>query len=89
MIKEVRRTVPWWEGQWPGRGTRKPSGMIGIFWIWVVDTQEEIYVKIYQAAHVQYVHENMYVTIQILFIFFLGPHPQHIEVPRLGVQLEL
>ena len=24
-----------------------------------------------------------------LFIVFLGPHPQHVEVPRLGVELEL
>ena len=23
------------------------------------------------------------------FLFFLGPHPGHMEVPRLGVQLEL
>ena len=23
------------------------------------------------------------------FILFLGPHPQHMEVPRLGVELEL
>ena len=24
-----------------------------------------------------------------LFFFFQGPHPWHLEVPRLGVQLEL
>ena len=24
-----------------------------------------------------------------LFFFFLGPHPQHMESPRLGVKLEL
>ena len=24
-----------------------------------------------------------------LFIVFLGPHPQHMEVPRLGVKSEL
>ena len=24
-----------------------------------------------------------------LFTVFLGPHPQHMEVPRLGVELEL
>ena len=24
-----------------------------------------------------------------LVLFFLGPHPQHMEVPRLGVKLEL
>ena len=24
-----------------------------------------------------------------LFFCFLGPHPRHMEVPRLGVQLEL
>ena len=24
-----------------------------------------------------------------LFLSFLGPHPRHMEVPRLGVQLEL
>ena len=29
-------------------------------------------------------------TIVIIFaFFFLGPHPQHMEVPRLGVELEL
>ena len=25
----------------------------------------------------------------MIFFFFLGPHPQHMEVPRLGVKLEL
>ena len=25
----------------------------------------------------------------IIFFFFLGPHPQHMEVPMLGVELEL
>ena len=29
-----------------------------------------------------------YFTI-FCFFFFLGPHPRHMEVPRLGVQLEL
>ena len=24
-----------------------------------------------------------------LFVVFLGPHPQHMEVPKLGVKLEL
>ena len=31
-------------------------------------------------------------TLLILFYFiylFLGPHPQHMEAPRLGVKLEL
>ena len=29
--------------------------------------------------------------VRTLFFFsvFLGPHPQHMEVPRLGVELEL
>ena len=27
--------------------------------------------------------------IILFFFFFLGPHPRHMEVPRLGVQLEL
>ena len=26
---------------------------------------------------------------QFLVFFFLGPHPQHMEVPRLGIELEL
>ena len=26
---------------------------------------------------------------RLSFIFFLGPHPWHMEVPRLGVELEL
>ena len=25
----------------------------------------------------------------LLFFCFLGPHPQHVEVPSLGVELEL
>ena len=25
----------------------------------------------------------------VVFLVFLGPHPQHMEVPRLGVKLEL
>ncbi|MBL0864785.1 hypothetical protein IBN19_04856 [Escherichia coli] len=25
----------------------------------------------------------------LVFLPFLGPHPQHMEVPRLGVELEL
>ena len=25
----------------------------------------------------------------LLFVVFLGPHPWHLEVPRLGVELEL
>ena len=28
-------------------------------------------------------------TFLFLFLFFLRPHPRHMEVPRLGVQLEL
>ena len=27
--------------------------------------------------------------VRFFFFFFLGPHPRHIEVPRLGVKLEL
>ena len=27
--------------------------------------------------------------ILFFFFFFLGPHPLHMEVPRLGVELEL
>ena len=33
-----------------------------------------------------------YITERIFFFFFfcfLGPHPQHMEVPRLGVELEM
>jgi len=25
----------------------------------------------------------------LFFLVFLGPHPQHVDVPRLGVELEL
>ena len=28
-------------------------------------------------------------TVLFCFVFFLGPHPQHMEVPRLGVESEL
>ena len=31
----------------------------------------------------------IYLFIYYLFIVFLGPQQQHMEVPRLGVQLEL
>ena len=27
--------------------------------------------------------------IMNISFFFLGPHPQHVEVPRLGIELEL
>ena len=30
-----------------------------------------------------------YVSVLLFFFFFLGPHLRHMEVPRLGVQLEL
>ena len=39
--------------------------------------------------------ENVYIMLFIKFIFifivfvFLGPHPSHMEIPRLGVELEL
>uniref|UniRef100_A0A8D0ZHL9 Uncharacterized protein n=1 Tax=Sus scrofa TaxID=9823 RepID=A0A8D0ZHL9_PIG len=29
------------------------------------------------------------VLFQIFFFFFLGPHPRHMEVPRLGIESEL
>ena len=32
---------------------------------------------------------SMYTSKKIYFFFFLGPHPWHREVPRLGVELEL
>ena len=32
----------------------------------------------------------LFILFIVLFYFcFLGPHPQHMEVPRLGVKLEL
>ena len=31
----------------------------------------------------------IYLFIYLFMYCFLGPHPQHVEVPRLGVQLEL
>ena len=27
--------------------------------------------------------------METFFLFFLGPHPWHVELPRLGVELEL
>ena len=32
---------------------------------------------------------NMHLTFLFFVFCFLGPHPWHMEVPRLGVQLEL
>ena len=32
---------------------------------------------------------NVYIFACLLFFCFLGLHPQHVEVPRLGVKLEL
>ena len=32
---------------------------------------------------------NVIITYCLFFFFFLGPHPRHMEVPRLGVELEL
>ena len=33
--------------------------------------------------------ELLYWFLLLLLSFFLGPHPQHMEVPRLGVESEL
>ena len=30
-----------------------------------------------------------YIFFSFFFFFFLGPHPRHMEVPRLGVELEV
>jgi len=35
------------------------------------------------------IHVMLAVLIKILGFFFLGPHPQHMEVPSLGIQSEL
>ena len=34
-------------------------------------------------------HELFVVVVVVVFFVFLGPHSQHVEVPRLGVQSEL
>ena len=38
-----------------------------------------------------YMYICMYITMYIYFFFpsFLGLHPRHMEIPRLGVELEL
>ena len=48
------------------------------------------------CIQVQTEGRSLRTTLLLLFFFlsfffccFLGPHPQHMEVPRLGVQLEL
>ena len=33
--------------------------------------------------------ENTFASFVFVFVLFLGPHPWHVEVPRLGVELEL
>ena len=33
--------------------------------------------------------EYIYVILHILFSFFLGPYPRHMEVPRQGLESEL
>ena len=42
---------------------------------------------------IKYVEMNLYWETNVLFIylfsFFLGPHLQHVEVPGLGIELEL
>ena len=32
---------------------------------------------------------NVIITYCLFFFFFLGPHPRHMEVPRLGAESEL
>ena len=31
----------------------------------------------------------IFFVVFVFFFYFLGPHPQHMEVPRLGVESEL
>ena len=41
------------------------------------------------AADSQTVFPCLFFSFSFFFFGFLGPHPQHMEVPRLGVKLEL
>ena len=36
-------------------------------------------------------NKTLYIAKQLFFVFlpFLGPHPRHMEIPRLGVESEL
>ena len=58
-----------------------------------------IYVCIYVCVYT-YVHMHTHILFPsqcgkvssvaaFFFLVFLGPHPQHMEVPRLGVESEL
>ena len=49
---------------------------------------EVIQVKSFIVLHIK--HCNIFTTTPFFnFFFFLGPHLQHMEVPRLGAELEL
>ena len=56
-----------------------------------IHTHTHIYIYIYLnhfAIH-QKVTQHCKTTILPFFVVFLGLHPRHTEVPRLGVKLEL
>ena len=51
----------------------------------------EEYIKLYvwHAVSTQQILALVFIITIIIIICFLGPHPQHMEVPRLGVEWEL
>ena len=60
-----------------------------------------VYVGVYMAVNTGVkvcIHTGVYMSVYTwVFVFlvlgfffcFLGPHPRHMEIPRLGVELEL
>ena len=45
---------------------------------------------LYLMDNIEYIYIFSYIyVLYSIYIFFLGPHSWHMEVPRLGVQLKL
>ena len=63
----------------PSAGISSPVGLgCVILWVWMSSATWKLSIP------------NFGGFFCFLFVFsFLGPHPQHMEVPRLGVQSEL
>ena len=50
--------------------------------------KKKVYIYIYILKSI-YIYKYIYIYFFFVFLPFLGPFPQHMEVPRLGVQSEL
>ena len=40
-------------------------------------------------SHFEFIYLFIYFCLLLLLLLFLGPLPRHMEIPRLGVELEL